>query len=950
MTKMKSVKRALFSSLVSLVLSCSMLVGTTFAWFTDSVESATNQIVAGNLDVELYHADKGTNGADEKVTNTTKLFDDVSSNLWEPGATAWEKFTIANEGTLALKYQFALNVTDAKVVNGVSFTKMLRATIVDETFDYTRANIEAIAENEWSDLASFTRPGNLAADTEETFGVIIRWAPTDHDNDFNMNNGKTGGPVSVKVGAKLVATQFTAEVDGNGSDYDKDAWADGMKVVSGEDLQAAINNGVQNIVLENNIVLNDGPIVIPANTSSVSTMSAKNTSNAFVLNLNGKTISAPNGYAFENEGNLVIEGEGTLTGLGIIRSKGGSVVINGGTFNASSRWQDSKYQHTLKAENTVVTINGGNFDATVNGQTNAMIGIAENAVVTINGGSFKNVDGALGTFDPYLFNYEKNGKLVINDGTFYGGWRFNGETATTDIHGGTFTVGFDGQSFNASSTHVVTVYGGTFTAGAKLTAKLDDIIADDYTKEDKNGDGTFEVFFPQESLEDLFTPEEGEETPTEINVPAGNFTFPADKLEAGMTVECAEGTVFEGTSSLNVKGATVVGATFDGDNQSAVSGTINGTFKNCVFDGYNALRYCYAGETVVFEDCIFSGDLYGVHFDGGANEVIFRRCTFSGFNALGSAITQVTMEDCTFKANGRSGYNGINMWGNTEMTNCTFVFDGSAVEWIDLCNENKTAEFTNCVVTDGTNVKNFKEEVSKRESTGTVIVDGVAVVHNAANLAFAVANGATNLWLQAGEYTMPQNEIFQGKAITISGTREANLDISEVVTNGSQAFMGTDLVFEGITITCAKVNYKGFTHANTLTYKNCKLNGLQFLYANTVNFEYCDLDSNGAEHCVWTYGAQEVNFTNCNFTYGDRAVNCYSDDDIAGGKQTVNFTKCIFTSTNEQSDGAVEINSVKFSVGIVVNMEDCTAPAYGQLAYVSKWDSNNGAKTTINIK
>ena len=90
----KSTKRALLTSIMALFLCFTMLLGTTYAWFTDSVSSANNIIAAGNLDIELYHADKGTNSADEKVTGETKLFDDVDSNLWEPGAMAWEKFTI----------------------------------------------------------------------------------------------------------------------------------------------------------------------------------------------------------------------------------------------------------------------------------------------------------------------------------------------------------------------------------------------------------------------------------------------------------------------------------------------------------------------------------------------------------------------------------------------------------------------------------------------------------------------------------------------------------------------------------------------------------------------------------------------------------------------------------------------------------------------------------------
>lgn len=53
MKSSKTAKRALFSSVMALIICFSMLVGTTFAWFTDSVSSGVNTIVAGNLDIEL---------------------------------------------------------------------------------------------------------------------------------------------------------------------------------------------------------------------------------------------------------------------------------------------------------------------------------------------------------------------------------------------------------------------------------------------------------------------------------------------------------------------------------------------------------------------------------------------------------------------------------------------------------------------------------------------------------------------------------------------------------------------------------------------------------------------------------------------------------------------------------------------------------------------------------
>ena len=187
---------------------------------------------------------------------------------------------------------------------------------------------------------------------------------------------------------------------------------------------------------------------------------------------------------------------------------------------------------------------------------------------------------------------------------------------------------------------------------------------------------------------------------TTVNLEAGEYTFPASKnFTAETVINCEEGTVFTGNSKLNIKGATVVGATFSNPSGTAVDQTINGKFENCKFIGNNALRWCYAGETVEFVNCEFSGSVYGVHFDGGANEAIFRDCTFSGFNAFAGAITSLTLENCTFKSNGISGYNGANLWGSATLKGCKFIFDGSAsYEWIDCIGADKAYSFENCTI------------------------------------------------------------------------------------------------------------------------------------------------------------------------------------------------------------------------------------------------------------
>ena len=100
MTKTNS-KKALLSSAFALVLSVAMLIGTTFAWFTDTASTGINKIQAGNLDVKLmYSTDMVTW---KEATDQTKLFNDNA--LWEPGYTQVVYLKVVNAGNLALKYE-----------------------------------------------------------------------------------------------------------------------------------------------------------------------------------------------------------------------------------------------------------------------------------------------------------------------------------------------------------------------------------------------------------------------------------------------------------------------------------------------------------------------------------------------------------------------------------------------------------------------------------------------------------------------------------------------------------------------------------------------------------------------------------------------------------------------------------------------------------------------------
>lgn len=117
MTKQKTIKRMLVTSVLSLVLCISMFIGTTFAWFSDTAASANNKIVAGNLQIQLLMYD-GESYVDIGNRNNpifgvgSVAQNENESTLWEPGKTQVAYLAVKNNGSLALKYKVDLDVQD----------------------------------------------------------------------------------------------------------------------------------------------------------------------------------------------------------------------------------------------------------------------------------------------------------------------------------------------------------------------------------------------------------------------------------------------------------------------------------------------------------------------------------------------------------------------------------------------------------------------------------------------------------------------------------------------------------------------------------------------------------------------------------------------------------------------------------------------------------------------
>ena len=121
MKRKNATRSALFTSIISLLLCVSMLVGTTFAWFTDEVVSGTNVIAAGNLDIDVMYANT-PGGTYTSIENKADLFvapTGATKGLWEPGHTEVAYLKVVNNGTLALKYQFLVDAASEVIGKSV---------------------------------------------------------------------------------------------------------------------------------------------------------------------------------------------------------------------------------------------------------------------------------------------------------------------------------------------------------------------------------------------------------------------------------------------------------------------------------------------------------------------------------------------------------------------------------------------------------------------------------------------------------------------------------------------------------------------------------------------------------------------------------------------------------------------------------------------------------------
>ena len=209
MNNKRATKRALLTSVMALVMCVVMLVGTTFAWFTDTASTGVNRIQAGNLKVDIV--DESNQSLDGKTLKFIQAVNEtekasVDNVLWEPGATFFTQgFRIANKGNLALKYKVVVSGTTGD-------TGLLKVMKFDVVSAMTKTGSEV-------DFAA--NPGQLLPPTSDTPRVSDTYYLRGHMDESAGNEYKSMTLTGISV--TVYATQLNSEFDSFGPDYDKNA-------------------------------------------------------------------------------------------------------------------------------------------------------------------------------------------------------------------------------------------------------------------------------------------------------------------------------------------------------------------------------------------------------------------------------------------------------------------------------------------------------------------------------------------------------------------------------------------------------------------------------------------------------------------------------------------------------------------------------------------------------
>ena len=342
MNNKRATKRALLTSVMALVMCVVMLVGTTFAWFTDTASTGVNKIVSGNLKVDIIGADNENHV--EKLNFKNAAGAEGEALLWEPGCRYLTVgFRIANKGNLALKWKAEINkdnIVDGKAAPTAKDGKSLLDVIDFYVVTSTDENADAVA------IENFT--GNLAKGAKSGVYYIKGVMQTTAGNDYQ---DLTLDGITITV----YATQLTAEFDSFDNQYDKDAkytevTAAGKTFTGKATLSTGITATDPNAIAVKAIGA-DADVTILDGTFD----GGKGGNNICVAAANGAKVTIKGGT-------FTVGGDADGYGNSVIYSQGGNITIEGGFFQTDYNWRG--FYYVLNQQNSnpgTITVKGGTF-------------------------------------------------------------------------------------------------------------------------------------------------------------------------------------------------------------------------------------------------------------------------------------------------------------------------------------------------------------------------------------------------------------------------------------------------------------------------------------------------------------------------------------------------------------------------------------------------------------
>lgn len=440
MTKTRSTKSALISSVIALFLCFAMLLGTTFAWFTDSVTSANNIIQSGNLDIVLEYYDAETKKWKD-VDGSAEIL--KKEALWEPGYTDVVYLRFENAGSLDLKYQLGVNIISEKEGTNVDGKKFKLSDYiyfgVAENVDGENGAYEnredaqnAVKSVETILSKGYAKTGKLEADSGFQYLAMVVYMPTTVGNVANHNGADIP---QIDLGINILATQVDSESDSFNNTYDAYAAVDSIEKA------VEMMNANKDVYL---IGVNEPNTAL--------TIPAAYTGTLALGNVRLKTIQAEANANIVIVGNVTIDAYGDGTAM-VAEATGTSAITANGALK--------------------ITGDGGVLTAIANGDHAYGIGGDATAEITLENLHISNVKG--GHVQPNFINDTKYGKTEPEGGAAIGSGS-NGAVITLNnvtidnAQGGSKAAGigaryWTGVTINITDSNIKNVEGGNASAG-----------------------------------------------------------------------------------------------------------------------------------------------------------------------------------------------------------------------------------------------------------------------------------------------------------------------------------------------------------------------------------------------------------------------------------------------------------------------------------------------------